>query len=239
MIYCRNCGVELEENANYCSLCGESVLKNTGTEMDYLDPNYRRKKELTNYQRLSHLQRQKVFLEIAGMVLFSGVLVTFIINFLADHTITWSRYVVAAGLVLFSNIYIITLLRKKLLLLFSLSFVTTAFLLFLLDLFSGFKGWVSKLGIPVLFAAYVIVLAFVLLERKAKQKGLNIIAYSLVAAGLLCVCIDGIISIYATNYLMVGWSLTVMVATILTSSFLMYIHLRLKKITDLKRFFHI
>ena len=32
MIYCKNCGVELEDNDQYCSLCGEPVNKDNDNQ---------------------------------------------------------------------------------------------------------------------------------------------------------------------------------------------------------------
>jgi len=239
MIYCKNCGVELEENANFCSLCGQPVSDKNSAELDYLTSNKTEKTAFTDFQKLNQLQKRKIFWEIAGMILISGILITSTINLVGDHAITWSKYIITIGLALFINITLFSFMYKKLFLLFFLSFLTSSVLFFLLDVYTGNTGWVTKLGFPLLFAAYIIVLSFILIEKKTKQKGLNLIAYSFIASGLLCVCIDGTISIYAKNSLIFGWSLTVMVSTILISMLLMYINHRLKRVTDLKRFFHI
>jgi hypothetical protein len=239
MIYCKNCGVELEENANICSLCGQPVSDKNSAELDYLTSGKTKKTAFTDFQKLTQLQKRKIFWEIAGMILISGILITSTINLVSDHAITWSKYIITVGLVLFVNITLISFLYRKLFLLFFLSFLTSATLIFFLDIYTGNTGWITKLGIPLLLAAYIIVLFSILIEKKTKQKGLNLIAYWLIASGLLCVCIDGIISIYTKNSLDFGWSLTVMVSAILVSSLLLYVHNRLKKVTDLKRFFHI
>ena len=239
MIYCKNCGVELEENANFCSLCGEPVSDKDSAKLDYLTPGKTSKITLKDFQELTQLQKRKIFWEIAGMILFSVILITLTINLVGNHAITWSKYIITIGFVLFMNITLIVFLYKKLVLSFFLSFLTSAALIFLLDIYTGNSGWVTKLGIPLLLAAYIIVLSFILVEKRTKQKGLNIVAYSFFALGLLCVCIDGTISIYAGNCFNVSWSLTVMASTIVVSALLLYINHRLKKVTDLKRFFHI
>lgn len=239
MIYCKNCGVELEENANFCSLCGEPVSDENNAGLDYLTIGKTSKTALVDFQKLTHLQKRKIFWEIAGMILFSGILITATINLVSDHSITWSKYTITIGLALFMNITLIVFLYKKLFLSFFLSFVISAILFFLLDIYTGNTGWVTKLGIPLLLAAYIIVLSFVLVEKKAKQKGLNLLAYAFLALGFLCVCIDGTISIYTKNFFNLGWSLTVMVSAIIISALLWYVNQRLKKVTDLKRFFHI
>lgn len=239
MIYCQNCGVELEENVNFCSLCGEPVSIKNKAESDYLMFVPTKRKTLTNYQKLTPFQKRKIFWEIAGMILFSGILTTTTINLVGSHEITWSKYVITIGLVLFINITLVSFLFRKIFLLFFLSFLTSAAFISLLDIYSGNTGWVTKLGIPLLFTAYFIVLAFIVLVRKIKQKGLNLIAYSILASGLLCICINGVISIYTVKHFELDWSLIVMVASVFVSSLLLYLHGRLKKVTDLKRFFHL
>lgn len=239
MICCRNCGVELEENTNYCSLCGEPVSDKNCTESDDLISNKTKKTTLTDFQKLNKLQKRKIFWEIAGMILFSGMLITLTINLVDSKAITWSKYIITIGLALFVHITLFLFLNKKIILLFALSFLTSAAFIFFLDHYIGNSGWITKLGIPLLLSSYIIVLAFILIEKRIKQKGVNLIAYIILALGLLCVCIDGIISVYIKDYLNFGWSLTVMVTAILISSLLLYVHYRLKKVTDLKRFFHI
>lgn len=239
MICCENCGVELEENANFCPLCGNAVPVRRGTELDYLISGSSSSKVLTDYQRLTPFQKRKIFWEIAGMILFSGILITLTINLVGNHAVTWSKYIITIGLALFVNVTLVAFWGRKLFLSFFLSFVTSGALIILLDIYTGHTGWVMKFGIPLLLAAYIIVLSFILIERRTKQKGLNIIAYLLVALGLLCVCIDAIITIYAENSLNVGWSVTVMVSIVFIASLLLYVNHRLKRVTDLKRFFHI
>jgi hypothetical protein len=120
-----------------------------------------------------------------------------------------------------------------------LSFLSVLALFILLDIYAGETGWQIKLGIPVLLVAYVTIFVLVLMISNSRQKGLNIIAYSLIAAGVLCGCIDGIITVYRRSTVSFGWSLIVMVSVLFISMLLLYIHYRLKKITDLQRFFHI
>lgn len=240
MIYCKHCGVETEANASFCSLCGAPISnKETIAADGSTSLHISKRKSLSPYQKLTRVQKRKIFWEIAGMIIFSGILISLTINLVGDRTFSWSKYVVAVGLVLFIDITLISFWHKRLLLVFLLSFLSAAGFILLLDMYSGNSGWGTQYGVPLLFSAYVIVLLFVLLLRKAKQKGLNVIAYALVAVGLMCVSIDGVIFIQKGEYEHAGWSLTVLVSTLLLSSLLMYTHHRLKKVTDLKRVFHI
>ena len=121
----------------------------------------------------------------------------------------------------------------------ALSFLSVTGLLALFHVYTGGSGWEIKQEIPFIFAAYLTIYMLIFLVRKAKQKGLNVIAYSLIAAGLLCICTEGILSVYLRTGLFFGWSLIVMVSLSFIAMLLLFIHFRLKKATDLKRFFHI
>lgn len=241
MVQCPNCGVEAEENANFCSLCGEPLLESTSDNAAFIKSGKLRREEhlLSDYQQLTGFQKRKIFWQISGLILISGIIITLLIDFITHRNITWSKYPATISLVLFINFTLNTFLRKKIKLMVALSFLSVTGLFMLFDVFSGDTGWEIKLGIPILLVAYLTVFGLFFLIRKAKQKGLNVIAYSMVAAGLLCICIEGIISIYFRSSVYLGWSLIVIVSVVLIAVLLLFIHYRLKKATDLKRFFHI
>ena len=241
MVQCPNCGVEVEENANFCSLCGEPLLENTaGNETFIKSGKFRREEKLlTDYQQLTGYQKRKIFWQISGLILISGIIITLLIDFIANNNITWSKYPATVILVLFINFTLNTFLRKRIILMLALSFLSVTALFILFDVYIGHTGWEIKLGIPILLVAYLTVFFLIFLIRKARQKGLNIIAWSLIAAGVLSVCTEGMISVYSQNTVNFGWSLIVIVSVVFIAIPLFYIHYRLKKATDLKRFFHI
>ncbi len=241
MVQCQHCGVELEENANFCSLCGEPLL-NKCTENNFSIHSGKIRNEeklLTDFQKLTGLQKRKIFWQISGLILVSGIIITLLIDFIGNKTITWSKYPATICMVLFINFTLNTFLHKKMILILVLSFLSVTVLFFLFGIYAGETGWKMKSGVPVILAAYLTVYFLVFLIRRAKQKGLNIITYSLFATGLLCVCTEAIISIYTRQSENFGWSLIVMVSVSFISLLLLYIHYQLKKATDLKRFFHI
>lgn len=241
MVQCQNCGVEVEENAVFCSLCGEPLHEiTTDNETVIKSGKSRRDEKLqTAYQQLTGYQKRKIFWEISGLILISGIIITLLIDFIGNQSITWSRYPATVSLVLFVNFTLNTFLHKKTILMVGLSFMSAAVLFMLFDVYAGGTGWKIKLGIPVIMVAYVTVYILITLIRKAKQKGLNVIAYSTIAAGMLCICTEGFISLYALGSMHFGWSLIVICSFMFVSIPLFYIHYRLKKATDLKRFFHI
>lgn len=241
MITCNHCGVELEKHMNFCPLCGEPVLGADKNQMDYIRVRKREQEQklLTDYQKLSRKQKRKLLLQISGIILISGIIITLIIDFLGNNTITWSRFPMAASFILYLNILIFSLWYNKRLLLFTGSFIVTSILLFFIDMFVGSSGWVIKIGVPLLLSAYVIVFLTIKAIEKTQRRGLNIIAYCLIACGLLSISIEGIISLYTKNHFFLDWSIVTMASVIPIAALLLFIHFQLKKATDLKRFFHI
>ena len=238
---CPNCGVEVEENANFCSLCGEPLPDDTADNGTFIKSGKLRREEklITDYQQLTGFQKRKIFWQISGLILISGAISTLLIDFVETLSITWSKYPAIISLVLFINFTLNTFLRKKVMLMAVLSFLSVTGLFLLFDVFAGDTGWEIIPGVLILVAAYLTVFLLISLVRKTKQKGLNVIAYSLIAAGVLSICTEGMITLYSQNAMQFGWSLIAMVSVVFISIPLFYIHYRLKKATDLKRFFHI
>jgi hypothetical protein len=226
---------------NFCPLCGEPVIDENTDNIEYIKirKQEQEKKLLTDYQKLTARQKRKLFWQISGIILLSGIFITFIIDFISHGTVTWSKYPIAVSAILFINTTLISFWFKRILLLLAGSFIATSFLLVFLDIFNASIGWGVKLGIPLLLAAYIIVYVFIKIVKSAKKKGLNIIAYSLIAAGLLSICTDGILSLYMKNQFKLEWSIITITSILPIVFILLYMHFKLKKGTDLKRFFHI
>ncbi|MCK9310832.1 MAG: DUF6320 domain-containing protein [Bacteroidales bacterium] len=233
MNVCNYCGVELDAEMNYCPLCGHK--SNTPVVTGIKET----KTEAYDFDELTHFQKRKLVWELAAIVLVSGVVASFIIDLFINKQVTWSKYTITIGLVLLINTSLIIFMQKRFFLLLSGCFISTSLLLVLLDLFNLNLDWGLSLGIPIIFFLYLVLCFLSILIRKSRQKGINIIAYSLTAAGILCLCIEGIISLHMYNLLKFQWSVIVLVSVLPVSAILLYIHYRLKRVTNLKKFFHI
>lgn len=241
MALCNYCGVELEENINYCPLCGLPVMVEDERNLEYIriKKNENDEELISGYNKLTRKQQRKLFWELSGIILISGMIATSIIDLFINGNITWSKYVITICLVIFANITLISFLGKKIVLLFTGSFLSLSILFILLNIFSDHQLSGLKLGIPLLVAAYLITLGLISLIRISGQRGLNVIAYSFIAIGLLLVCTEGVISLYTLNTLKLYWSILVFASIVPVAAILIFIHYRLKKGTDLKKFFHI
>ncbi|HKK81238.1 MAG TPA: DUF6320 domain-containing protein [Prolixibacteraceae bacterium] len=238
---CKKCGVELDVNMNYCPLCGQK---------SNITPQVDRKKggasevsedmdETYGFKDLTHLQKRKVVWELLTIILVSGIVVSFIVDLLVNKQITWSKYTVTSGLFLFINISLVIFFYKRMVLLLAGGFFAGALLMLALDWYSDGTGWGLGLGVPIILSFYLssALMAFVL--HKTRRKGLNVIAYFLLIVSMFCMSIEGLLSRYQTNTLNLQWSVILMVSVIAVSAILLFIHYRLKRVTDLRRFFHI
>jgi hypothetical protein len=241
MSVCKNCGVELEEHVENCPLCGESISEGFQKKKeppDRYEPVHEQRL-LSDFKELTPTQRQKLFWQLSGIVLISGMIVTFIIDLIINREITWSKYTMSTSMILFINITLLVFLKNKTAWALTGCFIATSLLLILFDLFNKNIGWGSKLGVPLVFSFYLVVYILVSIVRKSKQRGINLIAYFILAAGILSLCVEGIISVQVQNQLSFQWSIIAMASVIPVASVLLFIHYRLRKGTELKRFFHI
>jgi len=238
---CSYCGVELEENVNYCSLCGKPVHVTESNNQAILQTHLKNREDqlMSDYQKLSISQKKKIFNKISAIILFSGAAISLVIDFLLNNHIGWSRFPATIALVLYINIIITPLFSRRQYSWMALSFLSISGLFAALDWFTGATRWALELGIPLLLVAYVGVFTVCKIIAQTAQKGLNVIAYALLGAGILCLFTDGIISFFQKGLVLLNWSLIVIAAVILIAILLLYIQYRLKKVTDLKRFFHI
>src|SRR5690554_7757935 len=115
MIQCPNCKVETEENANFCSLCGEPLWDKISENTTFIKSGKLRRDEklLTDYQQLTGIQKRKIFWQLSGLVLISGTIITLLIDFVTNNSITWSKIPATLSLLLFINITLNTFLRKN------------------------------------------------------------------------------------------------------------------------------
>ena len=232
MTVCKKCGVELEAGLLSCPLCNEPQK---GKNSDYTDSN----SENPGYNPLSRKEKARLFWEISGLLHFSALVVTILIDLITTKGLSWSLYAVTCIVASFVYITLIFLAYRKLwiflpgLLMYSLG------LLILIDLFKGGIDWFVNPGLP-LAGFFVVLLGFVLLySYTTKQKGFNIVAFSSLAIGIYCILAEVFISLALPVEVKLSWSLIVGASILPFSLFLFFFHYRLKRGTSLRRFFHL
>lgn len=243
MIICKNCGVELEPDMEYCPLCEEPVkdgfkvkLKEE-KEKDTEKPGWT--KQTSPYKKImSHPQRKATW-ELVFFILILISIITSLLNYILNKEISWSQYPVAVCMIIFSYISFFAFLHTRTEIQFFFGFISASALILLLDFITGRENWSLRLAIPLLLFTNIVIILLIKIIHFSKQRGINLIAYSFLAAALLCISIEVIVDLYINNQISLTWSLIVSACVLPISLVLLFMHYRLKKGTDLNKTFHI
>lgn len=240
MINCWNCGVDLDEHMNFCPLCGTPVFARNSEEREKL---VSRKLTVSNklkteIDRLNKTQKNKFFWEATTIILVSGVLSALTLNFIIQTTLTWSLYVLVGGLTIFTYVTVLSYVRNGWTIIVSL-FVINALTLLFVDLVNKSIGWSVELGIPLLTAVFVVLTGLIVVIKHTLEKGFNVIAYLFLASTITSIAVEGMVTQYLENRFDLNWSVIVMGSTLPVAFVLLYIHYKLRKGTDLRKFFHL
>jgi hypothetical protein len=235
-MYCKNCGVELENDMTICPLCGEPVNGSpneaSGNALIF--------EKQQHYLPPSLIRKQRKFTwEIVSLVLGSGIIAAFIVDFIISHNITWSEYTTAIGLIIFCYVSIFAFWNKDIILETAGGCFLSGVCFLILDMITGGISWAVRLAIPLLLGINVIVVLYIIVIRSARYKGINLIAYAFLGAALLCLYTEGIISHFKSGIWHLNWSVIASVCLVPVIMVMLFIHLRLRKARDLKRTFHI
>lgn len=240
MSYCNYCGVELDKTMTSCPLCGLTVGEKRIITHEWKSKQpFFKDKISSEIENMTAVQKRKLFWEISAIILVSGILVTLVINWIESKNITWSRYTLVSSLSILASISFFTLLRNRPFMLVLGSFISNAALLLLLDLISSNIGWGTKLGIPILFSFYALILIVLWLIRISHRRGFNILALIFIAMGLFLICIEVFVSLYFNHKITLSWSIISASSMIPISTLLFLVHFRLKSGIELRRFFNI
>ncbi|MCF8226577.1 MAG: DUF6320 domain-containing protein [Bacteroidales bacterium] len=240
MNYCNYCGVELDKTMTSCPLCGLTVGEKRVITHEWKSKQPIFKDKISSeIKNMTAAQKRKLFWEISAIILISGILVTLVINWIESKNITWSKYTLVSSLSILATISFFTLLRNRPFMLVLGSFISNAALLLLLDLISSNIGWGTKLGIPILFSLYALILIVLWLIRISHRRGFNILALIFIAMGLFLICIEVFVSLYFNHKITLSWSIIAASSMIPISTLLFFVHYRLKSGIELRRFFNI
>ena len=234
MKICNNCGVELDASMDVCPLCnGHIQLKNP------LNSEGLSGKHKVKFGQRMEPSKKKLIWEIISVILLSGSASTLIIDLTLNKNITWSDYPVALSLSIFAYVSFFAFWPQRTFLRMIASFTLASFFIFLLDSIEDGINWSYGLGIPLLFAGNVVAVPLIISIKIAKNKGVNLIAYTFLALSFFCILTEGIIDNYQYNDLNLSWSIIVFVCTMPVVLLLLFMHFRLKKGRSLEKFFHI
>jgi hypothetical protein len=237
MLFCSNCGVELDDNMQFCPLCGKA----TG-----VNPNENNDKSITSknfteqYLPLTTKQKIRLFWELSSLSFLSGFIVTFLIDLIHDKHVSWSLYPMICILSTWIYITLFCFVFKKKILFIIGFFLNTLFLLTMLDFLDNLNiSWSVFIGIPINMAFTIMMAILFYIISKIKNKGLNVIAIILFAISIFCIAIENSISYYFYNTFSLSWSALAFTSVLPFCIFLFFLHSRFGKNIDLRKYFHL
>lgn len=229
MIVCKQCGVELDEQMQVCPLCETSVMDggrvNKKFSADVRD------------EKLKPTLLKRVLWQIACVLLLSAIVATLIIDLSRLGYVTWSIYPVTISLILFSYSSLIVLWRAKPVIQLLAAWLVSGALLIAVKLFTG-DDWPIRLALPILCGVNVICMLLISILSRLKVKGVNVLAIMFVAIAVLCVLIEGVLSLYLKDQMVLNWSVIVAACLLPVTAAVVYIHLRTRNNKDLQKIFH-
>lgn len=233
-MYCKKCGVELEDDVLICPLCGTPV----GSHLSGKHPDVNKRYGFHEPHKPMNEPQKKFTWEIVSIILLSATIGAVSIDFIINRHMSWSVYPVAINLVIFSYISLFAFWNVKTVGRLIGCFVLSSFFLASLDLLISGINWSVTIGIPLLFTANLVAILLIAVIRLSRFKGINLIAYGFVAAAIQSVFVDSILSFSKRKSFHLGWSLIVVACVIPVVLILLFLHFRLKRGRRLARVFH-
>lgn len=180
---------------------------------------------------------KRIFLQIACVLLLSGILATLIINLAMVGRVTWSMYPVTICLIVLSYVFSLGLWTAKPLARIVTGWLSSILVLVPVHLYVS-DGWALKLALPILCSINVIAMLLVLLIKNLRFKGLNIVAILFISAAVLCLMVEVILSKYFQDELRLSWSVVVSACLLPVTAVIVFMHIKTRSNADLEKIFH-
>lgn len=230
MKICENCGVELDDNVNICPLCNDNEEDNTGSKTiiypsDALD--------------MARKDSRKYAWELSGVVTFSGIIISLMVDLVFERGLSWSFYSVNALLYVWSVITIFYFAVRRPYILLPGLLIATLGMLFLIDLTDKSIVWFLPIAMPITVTFFALIVLVVTVSKTARYKGFNILAVIMLAICLFCLGTETFIDLAVKKGILIKWSAVVTAALLPASIVLLFMHYRLKRGRRLDSFFHV
>jgi len=211
MSYCVNCGVELAPSEKNCPLCSVPVLNPVSPWQEPSVRPYPRQLE-----KIMRRIDRRYGATLATLLLFLPVVLAVISNMIIDRAITWSAYVVGAGVCLFFwGLFPLSLRKPKILLLVGIDVLVTLLYLGLINYMSGSSAWFWPLALPLTLIAGLLAFLVLFCHRTKQIRGLYKVAAVLVLLGAAAVAVEFILNRFNTGGFHLFWSWFVLIPCII------------------------
>lgn len=227
---CPNCGVILDDGLKKCPLC-ESV---PDEKMEKKDEKYS-----SDILHLSEKKSRIQLWELSAIIAFSANLICIIVDMVIMKGLNWSLYAVTSitGLWLFITSF--TFLLKRLLFLALALAVTTLAMLLIFDMLNPPIKWFTEIGLPVSLTFWILFGLFMMILRKLRWRGFNMLAYILIEISVLCMVIDIFTDLHLEGSISIDWSAITAATLVPLAGILFFMHYRMKRGKNLRSFFHV
>ena len=232
---CKNCLVELDDDMKRCPLCGTEVNEHSATD-DHSDGAAKRSSSPTEDAEVHLLQR--ILWQVTATLLLSGIVATLIIDVARHKAVTWSLYPVTVCLIVLSYASLFAFWQTKPVVRIISGWGISTVLLVVINAVIPDSGWTLGLGIPLLVAVNFVALALLAVFLLTKRKGLNLLAYTIVAIAVLCISINAVISRYYAGEISLGWSIIVAACLLPVAVALLFMFFRTRNNPKLQKIFH-
>jgi hypothetical protein len=220
-----------------CPLCG---LELAGEPVETEQVNMQIMPEFADEIRpLNAKQRKRLVWEISSLMFLSALVVVLFVDFIGNRRITWSVYPIIATGSAWILASLISFFHKRPLVLFLGTYVDTLAFLLLIDIASRRLPWFLQLGLPIASCFFLLMGILFLIIPRMRRRGLNIPGFILFGIGLFIVGIEATLDWYLYHAIFLSWSALVLVSVSPVAGILLFVHYRLRKYVDLKRFFHL
>ncbi|MDZ7739890.1 MAG: DUF6320 domain-containing protein [Bacteroidales bacterium] len=227
---CPNCGVILDEGLEKCPLCESVPDGKTGVD----DERYP-----SEILHLSEKKTRTQLWELSAIIAFSANLICIIVDMVIVKGLNWSLYAVTSitGLWLFITAF--TFLLKRLIPLGLLLAVTTLAMLLIFDMLNPPVTWFMDIGLPVSVTFWILFGLYMVILRKLRWRGFNMLGYILIEISVLCMVIDIFTDLHLRGSILIDWSAITAATLVPLAGILFFMHYRMKRGKNLRSFFHV
>lgn len=242
MSYCPDCGVEIGDS-KVCPLCGAMNPRAAGEAAECRDDGSGRKAKFLEGAGLGEdftpRERRTVVWEVVSVAGFIAAVSLAAINVLVERRFSWSAYPIASILFVWVLATAFTFFEKKPFLRYLVAGLDTPVFLLVLGFFTGDHDWAFRLGIPLAAWTEFVISLVALAIRASKRKSLDVFAFVFIGAGLQCIGTEILVDLFARGSVSLGWSAICALALVPIAGFLLYLHFRVAKSTNLHRLFRL
>jgi hypothetical protein len=224
----------VEQRAATCPLC-QTPIQRLEKEPEQEEGKY---PEQEPVGRISNWEVRVIVWSVLTILFITGFLVVLAVDLLLHGVLTWSGYaMIGIGGAWACSSLILLFLKRPSLIIAGQSIAVLGILV-LVDVSDSKLDWFLTLGIPITCMIAGAVLLAYFLSMIFRFSVSMVFAFTLVAAGLLCMGLDLLISGYLGNARMT-WSFIVLAATFPLTGLAMYYHFYLGKRFDIRKVFHL